>query len=106
MNIHSNGLQSGLYLGPLRLKRVLFSQLKVGETYYEYYTDSRDKFVGFDGYCAIFKHNVFFAYKKCEFYELVPFKDIVNNMKAIERVLDYLNYPLHSDSLDGHSLDI
>jgi hypothetical protein len=95
--IHSNGL----YLGRLQLKRVLFSQLKVGETYYEYYTDSRDKFLGFDSYCAIFKYNVFFAYKKCKFYELVPFKDIVNNMKAIERVLDYVNYPL-----DGHSLDI
>ena len=78
-----------IYLGPLRLKRVLFSQLKIGETYYEYYTDTRDKFVGFDGYCAIFKYNIFFAYKKCEFYELVPFKDIVQrNMKAIERVLD------------------
>jgi len=104
MNIHSNGLAR--YLGPLRLKRVLFSQLKVGETYYEYYTDSRDKFLGFDGYCAIFKHNIFFAYKKCEFYELVPFKDIVNNTKAIERVLDCLNYPLDGHSLDGHSLDI
>jgi hypothetical protein len=54
----------------LRLKRVLFSQLKIGETYYEYYTDSRDKFIGFDGYCAIFKNNIFFAYKKCEFYKL------------------------------------
>ena len=90
MNVHSNGLHLGpLHLGPLRLKRVLFSQLKVGETYYEYYTDTRDKFVGFDGYCAIFKYNIFFAYKKCEFYELVPFKDIVQrNMKAIERVVD------------------
>ncbi len=66
-----------IHLGPLRLKRVLFSQLKVGETYYEYYTDSRDKFIGFDGYCAIFKQHVFFAYKKCEFYQLVPYKDIV-----------------------------
>jgi hypothetical protein len=83
MNIHSNGLQSGPYLGPLRLKRILFSQLKVGETYYEYYTDSRDNFVGFDGYCAIFKNNVFFAYKKCEFYKLVPFKDIVQSNKSI-----------------------
>ena len=45
----------------LQLKRVLFSQLKVGETYYEYYTDSRDKFIGFDGYCAIFKNNIFFG---------------------------------------------
>ena len=69
-----------LNLGPLRLKRVLFSQLKVGETYYEYYTDSRDKFIGFNGYCAIFKYNVFFAYKKCEFYELVPFKEIVQRV--------------------------
>jgi hypothetical protein len=108
MNVHSNGLHLGplhlgpLHLGPLRLKRVLFSQLKVGETYYEYYTDTRDKFIGFDGYCAIFKHNVFFAYKKYEFYELVPFKDIVQrNMKAIEGVLDSLN-----DPLDCHSLDI
>jgi hypothetical protein len=68
-----------LNLGSLRLKRVLFTQLKVGETYYEYYTDCRDNFVGFDGYCAIFKEHVFFAYKKCEFYELVPFKDIVQS---------------------------
>jgi hypothetical protein len=59
------------------MRRVLFTQLKVGETYYEYYTDSRDKFVGFDGYCAIFKQHVFFAYKKCLFYELIPFKEIV-----------------------------
>ena len=81
-------------LGPLRLKRVLFSQLKVGETYYEYYTDSRDKFVGFDGYCAIFKHNVFFAYKKCEFYELVPFKYIVQRnmeLRALEKVMGSLD---------------
>lgn len=98
MNIHSNGLQSGPYLGQLRLKRILFSQLKVGETYYEYYTDSRDKFIGFDGYCAIFKYNVFFAYKKCEFYELVPFKDIIHhNIRAMERVLDSLNDPLSLD---------
>ena len=69
-----------LNLGPLHLKRVLFSQLKVGETYYEYYTDCRDKFIGFDGYCAIFKEHVFFAYKKCEFYELVPFREIVHIM--------------------------
>ena len=61
----------------LKLKRVLFSQLKVGEVYYECFTDSRDTFVGFDGYCAIFKNNVFFAYKKCEFYKLIPFKEIV-----------------------------
>ena len=66
-----------LHLGPLHLKRVMFSQLKVGETYYEYYTDSRDKFIEFDGYCAIFKEHVFFAYKKCEFYELIPFREIV-----------------------------
>ena len=81
-------------LGPLRLKRVLFSQLKVGETYYEYYTDSRDKFVGFDGYCAIFKDNVFFAYKKCEFYELVPFKEIVQRnmeLRALEKVMGSLD---------------
>jgi len=61
----------------INLKRVLFSQLKVGELYYECYTDSRDTFVGFDGYCAIFKNNVFFAYKKCQFYGLIPFKEIV-----------------------------
>ena len=61
----------------INLKRVLFSQLKVGEVYYECYTDSRDTFVGFDGYCAIFKNNVFFAYKKCQFYQLIPFKQIV-----------------------------
>ena len=72
-----------LNLGPLQLKRVLFSQLKVGETYYEYYTDCRDKFIGFDGYCAIFREHVFFAYKKCEFYELVPYKDIVQ--RALEQ---------------------
>lgn len=79
-------------LGPLQLKRVLFSQLKVGETYYEYYTDSRVKFLGFDGYCAIFKENIFFAYKKCEFYQLVPFKEFV------QRNLRAFNYPL--DPLD------
>ena len=67
----------------INLTRVLFSQLKVGEVYYEYYSDSRDKFVRFDGYCAIFKNNVFFAYKKCEFYELVPYKDIVQ--RALEQ---------------------
>jgi hypothetical protein len=86
---------SPLNLGPLQLKRVLFSQLKVGETYYEYYTDSRDKFLGFDGYCAIFREHVFFAYKKCEFYELVPFKVFVQH--NMERVLDSID-PL--DPLD------
>lgn len=86
-----NGL-GRLHLGPLRLKRVLFSQLKVGETYYEYYTDSRVKFLGFDGYCAIFKEHIFFAYKKCEFYQLVPFKEFVQRN---------LRYPLHPlDPLD------
>jgi hypothetical protein len=69
------------------LKRVLFSQLKVGVTYYEYYTDTRDKFICFDGYCAIFENNVFFAYKKCEFYQLIPFKQIVQrNIERVERV--------------------
>ena len=83
-----------LYLGPLLLKRVLFSQLKVGETYYEYYTDSRVKFLGFDGYCAIFKEHVFFAYKKCEFYQLVPFKEIVQRNSALneESNLDLLDF--------------
>ena len=58
-------------------KRILFTQLKVGQTYYEYYTDSRDKFVGFDGYLAIFEEHIFFAYKKCKFYEIIPFNEIV-----------------------------
>ena len=70
------------------MRRILFSQLKVGETYYEYYTDSRDKFVGFDGYCAIFKQHVFFAYKKCKFYELIPFKEIVRTVK-MNQLNDY-----------------
>ena len=85
---------SRLCLSPLRLKRVLFSQLKVGETYYEYYTDSRVKFLGFDGYCAIFKEHVFFAYKKCEFYQLVPFKEIVQRNSALneESNLDLLDF--------------
>jgi len=70
------------------MRRILFSQLKVGETYYEYYTDCRDKFIGYDGYCAIFKQNVFFAYKKCKFYELVPFKQIVfKENKATEFIV-------------------
>jgi hypothetical protein len=56
-----------LHLCPLYLKRVLFSQLKVGETYYEYYTDCRDKFIGFDGYCAIFKEHVFLLIKNVNF---------------------------------------
>jgi hypothetical protein len=63
-------------------KRVLFSQLKIGETYYESYTESRDKFVGFDGYLAIFEEHIFFAYKKCKFYELIPFKDIVQQYQS------------------------
>lgn len=63
-------------------KRVLFSQLKVGETYYEYCTDSRDKFIGFDGYLAIFEEHIFFAYKKCKFYELIPFKYIVEKYQS------------------------
>ena len=72
-------------------RRVLFSQLKVGEVYYEYYTDSRDKFLGFDGYCAIFENNVFFAYKKYDFYKLIPFKQIVQRnmeLRALEKVLE------------------
>ncbi len=59
------------------MTRVLFSQLKIGTTYYEYYTNSRDKFLGFDGYVAVFEEHIFFAYKKCKFYELIPFKQIV-----------------------------
>lgn len=64
------------------MKRVLFSQLKVGQTYYEYYTDSRDKFVGFDGYLAIFEEHIFFAYKKCKFYEMIPFKVIIEQYQT------------------------
>jgi len=81
------------------MRRVLFSQLKVGETYYEHYTDSRDKFVGFDGYCAIFKQHVFFAYKKCLFFQLVPFKEIVriNRMNEIASFLD-----VSESVLDAH----
>ena len=66
-----------------RMTRVLFSQLKTGTTYYEYYTDSRDTFLGFDGYVAVFREHIFFAYKKCKFYELIPFKQFVH-----ERILD------------------
>jgi hypothetical protein len=81
------------------MRRVLFSQLKVGETYYELYTDSRDKFVGFDGYCAIFKHNVFFAYKKCKFYELIPFKEIVriNRMNDLAQLEPDSNIQIESN---------
>ena len=87
------------------MRRVLFSQLKVGETYYEYYTDSRDKFVGFDGYCAIFKQHVFFAYKKCEFYELIPFKELVRTVKMNH--LNHLNESEHSDQCeDSDSNDL
>ena len=81
--------------------------MKVGETYYEYYTDSRDKFVEFNGYCAIFKQHVFFAYKKCEFYELIPFKEIVRTVKMNHlNELNQLNeseqhdQPEQSDILD------
>ena len=71
------------------MTRILFSQLKVGTTYYEYYTDSRDTFLGFDGYVAIFQQNIFFAYKKCKFYELIPFKQIVHyRILDNERLLD------------------
>lgn len=73
------------------MTRVLFSQLKVGTTYYEYYTDSRDTFLGFDGYVAVFEESIFFAYKRCKFYELIPFKQIVydrllDNERLVERV--------------------
>lgn len=75
----------------MTMTRVLFSQLKVGITYYEYYTDSRDTFLGFDGYVAVFEEHIFFAYKKCKFYELIPFKQIVydrilDNERLVERV--------------------
>jgi len=79
----------------LNLKRVLFSQLKVGEVYYECYTDSRDTFLGFDGYCAIFKNNVFFAYKKCEFYTLIPFKEIIQR-NMIQRNMIQRNMELRA----------
>jgi len=81
------------------MRRVLFSQLKVGEMYYEYYTDSRDTFIGFDGYCAIFKQHVFFAYKKFEFYEMIPFKEIVriNRMNEISSINES-NPEIDSDS--------
>jgi len=79
-------------------KRILFSQLKIGKTYYEYYTDSRDKFMGFDGYIAIFEENIFFAYKKCKFYELIPFKDIVEIYKS--------SLCTHSDSINDSVLDV
>ena len=89
------------------MKRVLFSQLKVGQTYYEYYSDSRDKFVGFDGYVAIFEEHIFFAYKKCKFYEMIPFKiileqyqnRILSNKSDSENVLDP-NDLLHMNELD------
>ena len=73
----------------INLSRVLFSQLKVGEIYYEYYTDTRDKFLRFDGYCAIFENNVFFAYKKYDFYRLIPFKQIVqrNMQRSMQRTI-------------------
>jgi hypothetical protein len=89
------------------MRLVLFIQLKVVETYYEYYKDSRDKFVEFNGYCAIFKQHVFFAYKKCEFYELIPFKEIVRTVKMNHlNELNQLNeseqhdQPEQSDILD------
>ena len=90
------------------MRRVLFSQLKVGETYYEYYTDSRDKFIGFDGYCAIFKEHVFFAYKKCLFFELVPFKEIVRitRMNEIASLMpNIIDIPL-SESINSDDLDL
>ena len=87
------------------MKRVLFSQLKVGQTYYEYYTNSRDKFVGFDGYLAIFEEHIFFAYKKCKFYEMIPFKIILEQYQnrilsnQSDNVLDP-NDLLHMNQLD------
>jgi hypothetical protein len=68
------------------LKRVLFSQLKIGNIYYEYYTDSTDKFIGFDGYIAIFEDNIFFAYKKCKFYDL---NEPEHKVYKLEYKLDY-----------------
>lgn len=73
------------------MKRILFTQLKVGQTYYEYYSDSRDKFIGFDGYLAIFEEHIFFAYKKCKFYEMIPFKVIIEQ---------YQNRKSNSESVD------
>jgi hypothetical protein len=84
------------------MKRVLFSQLKIGETYYEYYTDSRDKFVGFDGYLAIFEEHIFFAYKKCKFYEIIPFKDIVKKyqLRKIESNLELIDPPIDTSHMN------
>ena len=89
------------------MKRVFFSQLKVGQTYYEYYSDSRDKFVGFDGYLAIFEQHIFFAYKKCKFYEMIPYKVIIEqyqnrNSSISESVLDQIDI----DSLHMNESDI
>jgi hypothetical protein len=88
------------------MKRVLFSQLKVGQTYYEYYSDSRDKFLGFDGYLAIFEEHIFFAYKKCKFYEMIPYKVIIEqyqnrNSSISESVLDQIDIDsLHMNESD------
>jgi len=81
----------------MTMTRVLFSQLKVGTTYYEYYTDSRDTFLGFDGYVAVFEEHIFFAYKKCKFYELIPFKQIVH------RILDK---PLDEITIDQNDIEL
>ena len=76
------------------MKRVLFTQLKVGQTYYEYYSDSSDKFIGFDGYLAIFEEHIFFAYKKCKFYEMIPFKMIIEQ------------YQNRINSINAESVDV
>ena len=83
------------------MKRVLFSQLKVGQTYYEYYSDSRDKFVGFDGYLAIFEEHIFFAYKKCKFYEMIPFKVIIEQYQNRKSNAESVDVDLlHMNELD------
>lgn len=90
------------------MKRVLFSQLKVGRIYYEQYTGYRDKFVEFDGYSAVFEENIFFAYKRCKFYEYIP--DLLNYYSNSSIDYPYLiSVPLFhvtvksnvSDSLSG-----
>ena len=83
------------------MKRILFTQLKVGQTYYEYYSDSRDKFIGFDGYLAIFEEHIFFAYKKCKFYEMIPFKVIIEQYQNRKSNSDLVDVDLlHMNELD------
>ena len=90
------------------LKRVLFSQLKVGETYYECCTDCRDKFIKYDGYSAIFANHIFFAYKRCQFYELVPFTYFVkrNLENKIKNEKDIENQTKNEIEMENLSLSI